>query len=129
MPVPAFTQRAANQRTHEGAEVNTHIKHRKSGIAPCTAFGIKLANHRADIGFQQPGTQSNQDQAQKKTGITWDGHAEVSGCDDASTYKNSLSLYPAIICNTSPGQYQKINRSSIRSEEHTSELQSLLRIS
>src|SRR3546814_12662918 len=89
MPVPAFTQRAANQRTHEGAEVNTHIKHRKSGIAPCTAFGIKLANHRADIGFQQTGTQSNQDQAQKKTGITGDGHAEVYGCDDAYTYQKN----------------------------------------
>ena len=51
MPVDFFTHPGTYQLSQKGAHINTHIENGKSGITATAAFGIKIANNGAYIGF------------------------------------------------------------------------------
>src|SRR5690606_28837158 len=114
MPVPVLAQCPAYERTHEGAQVDAHVENGEACVATGAAFGVKIAHHGADIGFQQTGTYGNEYQAEEKGRIARYGHAEMSGGNDAAAHEYRLSLPPDVIGYPASGQGQKINRGGVQ---------------
>src|SRR5882724_5802245 len=81
-------QKSNDKRRKEGPKIDAHVEDRKAGVASLILVWVKLAHHGTDVGFQQPGTDSNQDQTSIKAWQAADRHRIVSTGDDDATYQD-----------------------------------------
>ena len=64
VPVDVLSEIAADERREERAEVDAHVEDREPGIAPLVLGRIELADDDADVAFQQPRADDDQEQAE-----------------------------------------------------------------
>ena len=67
-PAPAVAVRepADDQRPDERAEVDAHVEHRETGIAPGAAFRVERRHHGAGVRLQQPDADRDDEESQEE---------------------------------------------------------------
>ena len=58
-PAIDFAQPAAQQRCAEGADVDAHVENCETRVPARVTFGVELADHRRNIGFEKSDTHHN----------------------------------------------------------------------
>src|SRR5260370_12384383 len=62
MPIDLLPDPTADQRRDECAEVDPHVKDRKTSVAAMIVEGVEHANYGADVRLQQAGPEDQEDQ-------------------------------------------------------------------
>src|SRR6266404_7487679 len=83
-----LSEKSYDNWRNESSKIDPHIEDRKACIAALVLVRIQLTDHRTDIGLQQPGADSNQNQAGIKRWHATDGHRIVTASDDDAAYQN-----------------------------------------
>ena len=84
MPVDRLPQVSAHQRSEKSAEVDAHVIDRESRVAPRAAFGIQIADDRADVGLQQAGADDDEREADVERDDVRNGEREVADRNDGA---------------------------------------------
>src|SRR5690349_20883946 len=91
MPVHLFAQRTTNQRAKPSAQIDPHVEHRKTSIAPTATFRKEFTHHCAHIRFQQPRSDDDENQTQVKTLCSWNCQCEMAARDNDASVPNRVS--------------------------------------
>ena len=114
MPVHFLAKIAAHQRSQQRAEIDAHIENGKTGVAPCAPFGVQLAHDGADVGFQQPGAEDDQDQTKKKRFGTRDRQDKMSGHNNQTAVPHRLLLAQQAVCDPPARQSHQVDAGRVQ---------------
>src|SRR5437588_13120842 len=82
-------QKSGNNRREERPQIYSGVKDRKAGVPSLISLPVQLANHRADIRFEQPGPAGDQNQTTVESRKRVNRHRIMTAGDNDSADKDS----------------------------------------
>ncbi len=92
MPVDGLAHIPTRQRRQKRADVDSHVENGEARVSPVILFLIELADHGADVGLQQSGSDHDKSKTEIEGGKPWNGHSEMARGDYDSAIQYGAAL-------------------------------------
>ena len=114
MPVDVLTEISANQGRNQRAEIDPHIEDRKPGIAAHIVLAIEIADHGADVRFQQASAEDDDCETRVESWQRGDSHREVPEGNDDAAPQNRLALASDPVRQPPAGQAEQEDHGGVK---------------
>jgi hypothetical protein len=134
MPLDVLTQRAADEGTQDGAEIDPHVEDREPGVASRTMLlgaqmglfvvpdglgtGVEIPDHRADVGLEQARADHDEHESREERGSFGQPHqrprhGEVAEGDDAAADEHRSALAPEVVRHPPAWEGQQVDHGRV----------------